>query len=203
MRKFFQILSTVILLILVAVVIIVFIARANGKSPTIFGFTVFRVSSDSMVPSLNVGDIIMDQKVDPEDIKIGDIVSYTCLDGKLKGQTITHRVVKGPISRNGEYSYITKGDKEGAVEDAEISYDQIEGKYLYTMSWLNGVYTFFLSPGGLITFIGIIVFLFGYEMITLIIAYKTADEKDEDYYEPKAKKESKKRKKQKKTHLKK
>ena len=200
MKKFLHIFSTVILVILIAVVVMVFIARASGKTPSIFGFSIFRVSSDSMEPTLKVDDIIMTQSVKPEEIKYGDIVTYDCLEGDLKGQTITHRVAKEPVERDGVYYFTTKGDKSGAQFDAEISYDQVEGKYLYTIPFADKLYTFFLSPAGLIAFISLIVLLFGYEMVSLIISYKSIDEHDDDYYEPKPKKESKKRKKTKKRY---
>ncbi|MBQ9516291.1 MAG: signal peptidase I [Ruminococcus sp.] len=200
-KKIFRIATTVLLVILIAIVIMVFITRMNGKSPSIFGYTVFRVQTDSMVPTLQVGDVILDKHVDADQIKVGDIITYNCLKGELKGQTITHRVISGPDYRDGECYFTTMGDKEGARADDEITYSQIEGKYLQTLPIVDKLYTFFLSPVGLIVFIGVIVILFAYEMISLIIAYKSVDEHDDDYYEPKPKKESKKRKKPKKTHL--
>ena len=140
-------------------------------------------------------DFIIDKKVPAEEIKKGDIITYDCLSGDLAGQTITHRVVTDPESRNGTYYFRTQGDREGAPLDDIISYDQVEGKFVNKLPWLNKLYTFFLSPYGLLTFILIIIVLFGYEMISLIVSYKSLDEKDDDYYEPKAKKRSKKRKK--------
>ncbi len=202
-RKAINIIATVILVLLIVIVVLVFVARISGKTPSLFGYHVYRVQTDSMEPTLSVGDVILVKNTAAEDIQNGDIITYRCLSGELEGQTITHRVVKEPEQRDGVYYYQTKGDKNGAKLDDEISYDQVEGKYLNTMPWVDKMYTFFLSPAGLIVFIGLIVVLFGYEMISLIIAYKSVDEKDDDYYEPKPKKESQKRKKPKKTHLKK
>lgn len=194
-RKIVNILTTVLLVLMVALVIFVFISRASGHTPSIFGNRIYRVQTDSMVPTLEVGDVILVRDADPEDIHNGDIITYRVTSGELAGQTITHRVAQDPEVRNGVYYYRTKGDREGAVMDAEISYDQVEGKYVNTLAFLNKMYSFFLSPTGLIVFIGIIILLFGYEMISLIISYKATDEMDEEYYAPKNKKPSKKRKK--------
>lgn len=194
-RKIVNILTTVLLVLMVALVIFVFISRASGHTPSIFGNRIYRVQTDSMVPTLEVGDVILVRDADPEDIHNGDIITYRVTSGELAGQTITHRVAQDPEVRNGVYYYRTKGDREGAVLDAEISYDQVEGKYVNTLAFLNKMYSFFLSPTGLIVFIGIIILLFGYEMISLIISYKATDEMDEEYYAPKNKKPSKKRKK--------
>ena len=194
-RKIINILSTVFLVVLIMIVVIVFITRINGKTPSLFGYTIFRVQTDSMEPTLMVGDVIIDKKVDADEIQKGDIITYDCLEGTLAGQTITHRVVADPIVRNDEYFYMTMGDKEGATMDPEVSFSQVEGKYLNNIPLVGVLYTFFLSPAGLITFIGIIIILFGYEMISLVLAYRAVDEHDDDYYEPKPKKPSKKRKK--------
>lgn len=202
-RKAFNIISTVILILLIILVVLIFIARISGNSPSLFGYHVYRVQTDSMVPTLKVGDVILIKEAAAEDIHNGDIITYRCQSGELAGQMITHRVVEDPIKRDDVYYFHTKGDKVGASMDDEISYDQVQGKYVNTIPWIDKLYTFFLSPGGLVSFIVLIVILFGYEIISLIVSYKSLEEKDEDYYEPKAKKESKKRKKPKKTHFKK
>lgn len=194
-RKVFNVITTIILIAVVAVVIFVFIARLTGNVPSLFGYSIFRVRSDSMTPTLLVDDVILDKKVKPQDIHNGDIITYDCLSGDLEGQTITHRVVEEPEVRGGIYYYRTKGDKEGTVVDAEIEYSQVEGKYVCTLPLMDKLYSFFLSPYGLITFIFVILVLFGYEMISLILAYRSIDEKDDDYYEPKPRKAKKKRKK--------
>lgn len=196
-KKILNVITTVILIILIALVVFIFISRLSGKTPSIFGYHIYRVQTDSMVPTLQVGDVIMVKETPAEDIEIGDIITYRVLEGDLAGQTITHRVYQEPVVRNDEYFYVTKGDKAGAAPDKEISYAQVEGRYVRTIPLINGLYTFFLSPAGLITFIGLIIVLFGYEMISLIVSYKSIDEKDEDYYAPPSRKPKHKRKKKK------
>lgn len=196
-RKVINVFASIVLTVAVAVVVFVFIARLTGNVPSLFGYSVFRVRSDSMTPTLLVNDVILDKKVKPQDIHNGDIISYKCLSGDMAGQTITHRVVEEPKVRGGIYYYHTKGDKEGAVMDAEIEYSQVEGIFVCKLPLLDKLYTFFLSPYGLITFIFVILVLFGYEMISLIVSYRSLDEHDDDYYQPKPKKPSKKRKKKK------
>ena len=194
-RKIFNIFITVILILLIALVVFIFITRMSGSTPTLFGYSIFRVQTDSMTPTLNVGDVILVKECEPEDIKPGDIVTYRVTYGTLAGNTITHRVAVEPEEREGVYYYQTKGDKEGASMDDEISFDVIEGKYVRTLPFVDKIYSFFLSPAGLITFIGVIIVLFGYEMISLIVSYKTAEEKGDEYYAPPNRKPKKKRKK--------
>ena len=196
-RKIVNVLTTVLLVLLVAIVILVFIARVTGHSPSVFGYHIFRVSSGSMEPTLNVGDVILVKSPPPSAIHENDIVTYNGLEGDFAGKVITHRVVEEPEEDGGIWYFQTQGDVEGSLPDPKITYDQIEGKFITKLTVLNHIYSFFLSPYGLITFVFIIIALFGYEMISLVLSYRSLDEKDDDYYEPKNKKKSKKRKKNK------
>ncbi len=194
-KKILNILSTLLLIVLVAIVVFVFITRLSGESPSIFGYHIFRVSSGSMEPTLMVGDVIVVRACDPDEIQKGDIITYKSVEGDMKGSEITHLVVEEPYEEDGVWHYQTKGIAEGVALDRPITYDQVEGKYIRTLPFVNKLYTFFLSPYGLITFIFIIIALFGYEMVSLFLSYRSIDEHDDDYYAPKAKKKSKKRKK--------
>ena len=193
-KKILNILSTVLLIVMIAVVVLIFAARLSGKSPSVFGYHVFRVSSGSMTPTLEIGDVILVRECEPEEIHNGDIITYHGLEGEFKGKVITHRVTMDPEVRDGVYYYQTKGDKEGALIDPEISYKQVEGKYVNTLPLIDKLYSFFLSPIGLVIFVAVIIALFAYEIISLIVSYKRIDEKDEDYYAPKNRKPKKKRK---------
>lgn len=194
-RKILNAIITVLLIFLIVLVVFIFVARISGNSPSIFGYHIFRVQTDSMVPTLNVGDVILVRDTPAEEIGVGDIITYKVTSGDLAGQTITHRVVLEPEQREGVYFFRTKGDREGAAMDDEISYSLVEGKFVRKLPFIDKFYSFFLSPAGLITFITLIVVMFGYEMISLILSYRSLDEKGDDYYAPQNKKPSKKRKK--------
>lgn len=59
----------------------------------------------SMFPLLREGDLVFAYKPKPEHIRIGDIIIYEGLDGRL----VIHRVIEIRIV-NGKYYYVTKGD---------------------------------------------------------------------------------------------
>ena len=194
LRKTLNVISTILLVVMIAVVVIIFATRLSGNTPNLFGYQIFRVLSDSMTPTLEIGDVILVKDCEPTDIHNGDIITYIGTEGGYKGKTITHRVTEEPAQRDGIYYYHTKGDKTGATVDPEISFEQVKGKYVTSLPLLDKMYSFFLSPVGLIVFIAVIVVLFGYEMISLVVSYKGMDEKDDDYYAPKNRKPKKKRK---------
>ena len=195
MRKFVNILTTVLLVFLVALVVLVFVVRLTGNSPSIFGYHVFRVSSGSMEPELHIGDVILVKNVGVEELAEGDTITYKGDEGEFADKMITHRVIEAPHEENGIWYLRTQGIAEGTYPDPEITYSQVEGKFVSKLTFMNAIYNFFLSPAGLIVFVFIIIVLFGYEMISLIVSYRSAEEiQDEEYYAPKAKKKSKRRK---------
>lgn len=178
-RKSFNIISTIILVVLIIIVIAVFYIRITGGVPEIFGYQVYRVSSGSMSPVLEVGDVILSHKVDADDIHVGDIVTYLGDEGEYRDMLITHSVITAPHkAADGDLILGTQGVAEGATPDPEISISQVKGKFVARLTFLNDVYTFFLSPYGLIVFILIIMVLFGYEIITLILSYKRVEQAD-------------------------
>lgn len=187
-KKILNVLTTVLLVVLVLAVLFFFVSRIMGETPSLFGNYIFRVSSDSMEPTLMVGDVILVQSADAEDIEKGDIVTYKSQSGSMYGREVTHRVVTEPEIKNGTYYYQTQGDAAGAPLDKKITYDQIQGKYVRKLTLIGKFFNFISKPIGVIIFIGVIILLFGYELISLIVSNKAIDEIGED----KKKKRSKK-----------
>ena len=179
-KKILGVLGTILLIILLAVVIVMFNARISGEAPSVFGYQVFRVSSGSMEPELMIGDVIIVKDADVEDIQKGDIVTYVGEEGEFRDKFITHKMIEDPQLVDGKYVFHTQGIYEGAVPDPDWYEDQLLGEYVCTVPYVDKVYNFFLEPYGLITFVLIIIVLFGYELISLIISYKTLDEIDEE-----------------------
>lgn len=174
----------ILLAALVCLVLTILIARTNGETPTIFGYTVYRVVSPSMTPYLQVGDIILCKECDPMDLKAGDIITYNGNSGQFEGKRVTHRVVKEPYLNpdDDKYYLLTKGD-DNPIEDTPIEISQVTGKYVKKIDILRQIYDFFLTPWGLLTIIGLIILAFFNEIINLIKAVKSRGESDEDIQE--------------------
>ncbi len=177
-RNILNILGTVLLIILIAVIIVMFNARISGEAPNVFGYQVFRVSSGSMEPTLMIGDVIIVKDVDPDKIEIGDIVTYKGEVGDLDDKFITHQIIATPELVDGEYEFQTQGTAQGTVPDPIWYEDQLIGVYVCKVPYIDAIYNFFLQPYGLIAFVLVIIILFGYELISLIVSYKSLDEED-------------------------
>ena len=94
------------------------------------------VESSSMVPTLNIGDVVVIVGVKPDDIKVGDIivfnkVVYSIRKGYVKKikTPIVHRVVD-IIERNGIKYFKTKGDANPLPDQWYVPEDAVLGKVL-------------------------------------------------------------------------
>lgn len=136
--------------------------------PTFFGYRFLRISSDSMVPELDVGEIIILKKVQPDALEFGDVISYHAEKGHLKGSVVTHQISKEPYEVDGVYYFTTRGIKPESVDDIEITDDQIIGEVLYKIPILGTVYEFFSRRYGKILFFVLLFIIFLDDFILLI-----------------------------------
>ena len=164
-----NVIFAVILVILVAIIALNIITRISGKTPSILGYSVYRVSSGSMVPTFEVGDIILCRECDPMTLKDGDIITYDGTVGEFAGKSVTHRVIKEPYRENGNYYLVTKGD-DNPVEDSPISVSQVTGIFQSKIDLLKFFYDFFITPWGLIAMIFLIILAFFNEIVIFVQA---------------------------------
>lgn len=162
-KKISNIALTVILVVLFLVIVITLISRASGNVPSLAGFMIFRVSSGSMEPEYEIGDVVLAKNVDnPQEISKGDVITYLGQSGSFSGKRITHKVVVAPYEENGEYFLVTKGIAN-LTEDPVINFDQVIGKVVTKIPFLGPIYDFFLTPWGLVLTILLIIAAFSGE----------------------------------------
>lgn len=155
-----------LVVVLVFTLVIFFVSRINGSTPSVFGYSIFRVSSGSMEPELKVGDIILDKAVaNPEDLKVGDVITFKSND--YGDKLVTHKIIKAPYEENGMIMLQTKG-VANEVADKPISTDNVKGIMICKVDYLDTVYNIFLSPWGLLILIALIVIIFFDEIITIV-----------------------------------
>lgn len=111
-------------------------------------FSIYTIVSPSMVPTINVYDVIVNFKVDsPEAIKKGDVITFISTSSISMGKTITHRVysVLG-LNQDGEYEYETKGDNNLVKDSMPASYSKLIGKTILRIPKV-GYAQYFLASG--------------------------------------------------------
>ena len=122
-------------------------------------FSIYTIVSPSMTPLIKVYDVIINFKVDgPEEINVGDIITFTSSSSITHGMTITHRVKDIQIV-NGEYQYTTQGDNNLTPDTAPALYRNVIGKTLVKLPQLGRIQFFVASKFGWLVVVIIPAFL--------------------------------------------
>ena len=93
-----------------------------GLIPVFSDYEGYYVSTDSMVPAMNVGDLVFTREVQFEDVKVGDVLTFT-KEGSQKW--FSHRVVKIDAE---EKAFRTKGDHNNIVDPGYTYFDAVVGR---------------------------------------------------------------------------
>lgn len=104
--------------------------------PRFIGAVPLTVLTGSMEPMLHPGDLIVSQQIDPDKVRVGDIITYQPQAGDPA--LITHRVKAIAFGMNGIDHFTTRGDANG-VDDAPVKPGQVMGKYVYDIPYLGYV----------------------------------------------------------------
>jgi len=127
MRRFFKWLSYIILGL--AVLFFVFALLM----PAVFSGRLAIVYSSSMEPAMPAGALAMMMPVDPEKVKVGDIIAFEPpWDPDV---TVSHRVID--IRGDGQLLFDTKGD---AMEESDPFYvpaEHVHGKVVFNVPYLG------------------------------------------------------------------
>ena len=118
----------IIAIILIYNIILIAISSENKISLiNIFGYKSFIIKTNSMEPTIDINDVIITKKVQEEEIKVQDIITFI-----KDNEVITHRIT---IIENEENikKYTTKGDNNNIEDSFKITYDNIEGKHILTI----------------------------------------------------------------------
>ena len=111
-----KILNAFFLVVLIGLIVILLYLAIGSKGnglPFLQNYQMFTVLSGSMEPTLNVGGVIIVEKVDPMTLQEGDIITFISNDTSLSGQVVSHRIIQVVDNNNGRM-FITKGDAIGS-----------------------------------------------------------------------------------------
>ena len=170
--------SVFLIMILVFLVIIInFIDQKNNlkkgiQKPALV--SAYTIVSPSMVPNINVLDVIITTRVsDPSKIKVGDVITFNSTDYRSSGVTVTHRVKKIEKTSDGKYLFTTKGDANNTEDATRQPFSSIYGKVLLRLPKL-GYIQYILSTvlGWLLLIIVPTVLIIGADIIKIIKTIK-------------------------------
>lgn len=149
MKKLKNILSILFLIILLPILFISLVILINSYTnpneiPSFFGWKPFIVLSGSMETEIYAGDIAVVKEVEPESLKVNDIIAY-----KEDDVVITHRIVE-IIEEDGQIKYLTKGDNNTDNDSGYVLPKNVEGLYQFKVSRLGNFAMFLQTPIGLV-----------------------------------------------------
>ena len=167
LKKLWSVLSTLIVIAVVALAILLAGVRLVGLTPYV-------VLSGSMEPTYHTGSLIYDKKVDPFTLKEGDVITFMVSEDTLA----THRIV-GVVpdeDEPGTIRFRTKGDANDAEDGTLVHYKNVVGTPVFTIPYL-GYFSNWIThaPGKYIAITAAVVFLI---LLFLPDMLKKADEAD-------------------------
>ena len=166
-KKIMDIACWILIIIFAATIVMSVVAQMTGNTPSLLGYSIYRVSTGSMEPELMVGDVILDKVVEnPETLREGDIITFEG-SGVLQGQVITHEVIKAPYTEDGRQLIQTKGIAN-EIADAPIELSRVRGIMICEVPVLTLFYSIFLSNWGFLIVIALVLFIFVDELVTII-----------------------------------
>ena len=124
----------------------IYAAKGPGYEPK---FSIYTIVSPSMTPNINVYDAIINIKENnPNDIEVGDVITFISSSLISPGKTITHRVVAITEDENGKACYTTKGDANAVEDQACAKFNNVIGKVILKIPQLGRLQFFLASKAG-------------------------------------------------------
>lgn len=119
----------------------------------IAGLEMFSVESGSMSPVYPKDTLVFVQKVDPQTIEVGDIVTYVL---NADGVLVTHRVVE--IDMEHEQFY-TKGDANNSRDPNPVLWGNTVGKVVLGIPKLGAPIRYLTAENNRAKVIGVLIFI--------------------------------------------
>ncbi len=184
---FLSIVQTILILALVVIAILSFGTRIPILAH--LGFNFFAVISGSMEPKIHTGSLAYVGKYKLEDLKKGDIITYSKSNPDTKQlAVVTHRIYsidkvenKQETNDNGKkgekvtitYAIKTKGDANSQPDPYTVEPGEVIGLYQWSIPKLGYVTLFAQTPRGFVAMVVIpAAILVMWEVFDLILYFK-------------------------------
>ena len=140
--------------------------------PVAFGLRPMTVLTGSMRPTIQPGDMVVDERVPASQIRVGDIVTYQEPHGN---RTITHRVRKVEISE-GQARVTTRGDANDTVEKWVIPVTGDVGRVVYRVPKIGYPVTWSHTRNGRLAMVSVPALLL--TIMALLRIWRSNDERE-------------------------
>jgi signal peptidase I len=140
----------------------------------------FRVMTGSMEPTIPTDALIVARQTDPEDLAVGDVISFYSRDPNLSGSVNTHRILEIHRESDGLY-FTTKGDANNVADQYITQESDIVGRVIFVSAGLGKAVRLLSNP---LIFVPVILLplalmLFLNLRQTVLLTKKLAQEEEE------------------------
>ena len=168
-----------LLLILIPILIvnIHIMVQANNdkdKVPNIFGYKPFIVLSGSMETKIRIGDLIITKIIDPNSLKVDDVIAFRDEENTVT----THRIID-IIDKDGTTYFVTKGDNNSSQDRYLVKYKDVEGIYITRIPGVGQILNELSKPTTMIIVILGITIVF---ILLFSISNKKMRKKEQEEY---------------------
>lgn len=162
--KVINIILTCILILLIVFLLVNVIMSVIDPTHIfdIFGYQFYMVATNSMVPTLPVGSLVISRKINEKTVlKEGDIITFNA-QGQINGNKIivTHYFRKTIIQPDGSVrletypeAYKDTGDNDGYY----VELSDVRGLYVTHIPWIGKLTMFLKSPPALAMYLTIVL----------------------------------------------
>lgn len=154
MRRRINVLITLLLILAVLLCVYVVAQVLRYGYVNIGGYSLFRVVTGSMEPTVPIGSLLVSKSVAMDAVQVGDIICFRAQESQIFGQMMTHRVVDITAAADGSLLFVTKGDANLSSDGYFVAASNFVGKVVWYTgegSSLSTIFSFFTNKVGFLS----------------------------------------------------
>lgn len=104
--------------------------------PALVGLRPLTVLTSSMEPGLSPGDVVLVRSVDPEDVQVGDVLTFQPAGSAPGSLPVTHRLAGFSSGPDGSQQLVLRGDAN-PLSDPAVPASALQGRVAATIPYLG------------------------------------------------------------------
>ncbi len=121
-------------------------------TPRLLGANLLVVVSESMAPTIPMGSIVVSHPLMDDEIRVGDVITFSVAEPGGEAFFVTHRVVE-VIEDGADVRYRTQGDGVSEPDMILVTLNQIVGEMWFSLPLVGYLVALFRTPIGYLTLV--------------------------------------------------
>ncbi|MCR5459812.1 MAG: signal peptidase I [Acetatifactor sp.] len=142
--KLMNVVSVLIIAVSVLALLSVVMAKP-GQAPNFFGYSLFRVMTGSMEPTIPTNSLIVVKRTEARELAVGDVITFYSSDPSLLGEPNTHRIIQFK-EEDGRQLIFTKGDANNIEDRYPTRAEDLIGKVVFSSLFLGRLVKLISNP---------------------------------------------------------